>query len=200
MYYLRNWFLLRSLETLDSLQKCTRFTEKSLERNEGLQLGPWTNGGGGLAWIRRLWRRGRPRPRWGRCVGSPVTGSWPNFEQRSDQRRCSAAPGGRRPRLCCSGAAVVRPRQDAAQVGLGDRGEESRVVDRLGVPVEGRARWGAAMAAGGLGARTRRVQGALNRQAWCAGGSLRGEAYPAFTSRVRRRTVRDTAARSSRAG
>jgi hypothetical protein len=34
------------------------------------------------------------------------------------------------------------------------------------------------MAAGGLGARTRRVQGALNRQAWCAGGSLRGEAYP----------------------
>jgi hypothetical protein len=60
MYYLRNCFSLRSLETFDSLQIIPCYADRPLERSCPLQLGPWAPAGGTPAEFRRTGGRVRP--------------------------------------------------------------------------------------------------------------------------------------------
>jgi hypothetical protein len=123
-------------------QPYPQFTQNTLERIQSLQLGPRAWGGGRSDRIPAAPAAGSNGNEVGEGVGSPVTGLWPKFKRRSDRRRCSAVSGGRRPLLCCFGAVVVRPRQDAARVALGDREEESRGLGWHWVRVDlGFRRW-----------------------------------------------------------
>jgi hypothetical protein len=96
--------------TFDSLQKYPWFTEKLLERNEGLQLGPWTNGGGGLAGIRRFRRHSWPDEGWSSSRCSPRACLRPELGRRGTRRRCSATPSGASRGGDCSGEVEARLR------------------------------------------------------------------------------------------
>jgi hypothetical protein len=129
MYYLRWCFAPGSLELFSNSQICPRFTLKTLERFQTSQLGPWTNGGGGLAGIRRLRRGFRPGKMWRRCRGSPWLDLRVVLGQGGRRRgRAAVQPGGVRLELSSGELSAGATTRAAVRSPVGPRGGSRAAV------------------------------------------------------------------------